>query len=229
VSSLDSLACAGTEFCLGTGTQQISKFGFRIVIVSTSDGGTTWRASYAASFYPLAVTYRVSCPAVRVCFAAGFGAGRTSRAAVAVTTDGGVHWRSGHMPSGIDLFWDISCGSARRCWAVGRTGESATDHGVIVATTDGGSHWNSQTPPPGTLSMNGISCVDARHCTTIGFHHTLSTVVATTNDGGASWRVQAGPAGTTFLSSVWCSTPARCMAPLTYHYQRGPALLASTY
>jgi photosystem II stability/assembly factor-like uncharacterized protein len=229
VSSLSSLACAGVNFCLGIGTQTVGQIGFRIVVVSTIDGGRTWRASLP-NYYALAVTYRVSCPAVGTCFAAGFGSGSASRAGIVVTTDGGARWRSDRVPRGIDLFWDIDCVSASRCWAVGRTGERRTDHGVMIATTDGGARWRSEAPPPDTLTMNGVSCVDARHCTSIGFHHDYSTVVVTTSDGGARWRRQAPPRGATFLSSVWCITARRCLAPVTYGYfTGGKVLLAATF
>ena len=227
---LESFACAGIDFCLGAGVQNLGHGGFRNVAVSTTDGGRTWNTSLSdGTGYRLAVSYRMSCPAAGVCLAGGFGAGRTSRAGIAVTTDGGAHWRMGHVPRGIDLFWDISCPSARHCWAVGRTGEGPGAHGVIVATSDGGARWHLQTPPPNTLSMNGISCVDDRHCTSVGFHHSLSSVVVTTADGGAHWRPQAPPPGATFLSSLWCTSARRCLAPVTRHYlSHGAALLAAT-
>jgi photosystem II stability/assembly factor-like uncharacterized protein len=126
-------------------------------------------------------------------------------------------------PSGTSSLLAVSCGSSRRCWAVGSgadggSASSADQHGVVDATTDGGSKWKRQSLPAPTPSLlSAVSCVDGLHCMVVGDQLTTSmtgTVLVTT-DGGKRWRAAVAPAGSVDLLAVHCSTARACLTLAT--------------
>jgi hypothetical protein len=158
-------------------------------IVSTADGGRTWRAQANPLRGSSKALYRIACVAPSSCYVIA------RPDTVLVTHDGGAAWSRHVLPvgvSGSDLtdqacltaytpgiigrpalcrlgLLDIACVSARVCYAVAAAPPAydvdpipKTPHaapGSIWMTRDGGASWTRQSVPPG-VACNG-DCTSA--------------------------------------------------------------------
>ncbi len=95
-------------------------------IFITLNGGVTWGLSFNIVNDPDAGAYvpfsAIDCPDANTCYAAGAAANL-----IAMTTDGGAHWRTGGARSSA---YAISCPSANECFAVGQNVQHTTDFGA---------------------------------------------------------------------------------------------------
>ena len=137
------------------------------VIVSSTNGGTTWAAQDSHTTADLAGVAFVD---ANDGWAVGAGG------VIVATTDGGTTWAVQDSHTTADLkavtFVDANDG-----WAVGAGG-------VIVATTDGGTIWGTQTSVAGT-DLTGVAFADATHGWAVG----AGGVILVTTDGTA-WTEQ---------------------------------------
>jgi photosystem II stability/assembly factor-like uncharacterized protein len=151
-------------------------------IVTTSNGGVTWRSQDPGT------TSQLYCVAFSNA-ADGWAVGDAG--AVVATTDGGAHWAPQTVPATAAPLIGVASHDLD-AWAVGAGG-------MIVATTDGGATWLAQTSPTAT-DLYGVSFADATHGWAAG---DAGHIVATT-DGGASWTAQQAHT-TDYLNGVTCS------------------------
>lgn len=97
-----------------------------------------------------------------------------------ISTDGGTSWGHESAPPGASALYAVSCVSATRCWAVGKTGSSKA---AIDKTSNGGRTWVAQTvPTAGALSA--VSCSDS---TCVASGAPLGSRVLVTHNGGGKW------------------------------------------
>jgi photosystem II stability/assembly factor-like uncharacterized protein len=133
---LQAVACATKSFCVAVGQDPVS---LDSVIITTSDGGTKWKARRAPK--RSAGLTAVACPTTRNCWAVGTDEASPLKAYIDATTDGGKHWSIqksyGDKATGGTLLGSVACTTAKRCVAGGSPGET-NDHTFIVYTTDGG-------------------------------------------------------------------------------------------
>jgi hypothetical protein len=167
-------------------------------IVSTGDGGATWRAQASPLRGTSKVLYRIACMAPSSCYVIA------RPDTILVTHDGGATWSSHVLPLpgvGASLtspacppgpvgepsgqpcrlgLLDIACVSASICYAVA-TGPAGYIYAPILVpgqagppnaiwmTRDGGASWAPQPIPP------GVGCVEG-DCGSLLFHYPLEWV-----------------------------------------------------
>ena len=114
------------------------------------------------------------------------------------TSNGGSSW-SPVTPSiaGLDLK-DVSCPTATRCVAVGK---SSSNTGLILVTTNAGSSWSKFGQ---SYLMSSVDCISSDECVAVG-HESEARF---TYNGGSSW--QSGPLGNTHLHGVDCLSSRTC-------------------
>src|SRR5205085_1235587 len=119
--------------------------------------------------------------------------------------------------------FDVSCPSARNCFAVGRTSPNNSGqpngYNTLVERWNGAA-WSivaSPNAPNGHGELAGVSCTSASACIAVGSSYqssTRATLIEAWN--GASWKqvASADPSGKTHsaLNGVWCKTATSCVA-----------------
>jgi len=219
-ASLSPVSCVhGTKFCVVVASND-DVIGTNDSIgqgdLVTTNGGVTWTGYTdlpSASIYVTAL----SCPTVRVCWAAG--QGPQNQPELATSADGGRTWTlatPADWASDTGSWWPngIDCVSVSTCWLAGQNESIVTP--VVAETTDGGATWATfSNLPPGnpdvwgdTYQLNSISCISAQTCVSVGGLNGGSgpaAVISTTN-GGASWSFSTDPklAKSQDLFSVSC-------------------------
>lgn len=110
-----------------------------------------------------------------------------SKGTVAMTTDGGAHWRVRTVPGAESLFFTgIHASDARSAVLVGTNFSGA--EGRIYRTDDGGEHWTEhwRLAAPGVF-LDGLAFWDASHGIAFGDPMDGSLFILTTDDGGRHW------------------------------------------
>ena len=123
---LNGVSCPTKTGCWAVGATS-SNSG---VVVSTTDGGTTW----SVPTLPRAASLLngVSCPTSSYCIAVGATSSKTGL--VISTSDSGASWNSQSLPKGLGIVYGISCPTKIDCWVVGTT---TSDRGMILTTGTG--------------------------------------------------------------------------------------------
>jgi hypothetical protein len=221
--------------------------GDRGTLLATTDGGRTWHREASPSRAPL---YRIACAPPASCYVIA------RPGTVLVTHDAGAHWTvralAVHVP-GLTLpgcligdgkapqaetacrlgLLDISCPSARTCYAVATMpggydtnpvspGSSAGPGSSLWLTRDGGATWTRQPIPPGVVCdgdcsqsqlygypLEWVSCAPSGPCRAggnqlVGSHEGFASVLLMTPAPGRSWRLEPG-----------CSASGPCSEPVT--------------
>jgi photosystem II stability/assembly factor-like uncharacterized protein len=180
---LHDVACLSASRCEAVGEAG--------TILSTADGGTTWRAQVDPLQGTSTVLYRIACVAPSSCYVIA------RPDTILVTHDGGASWTSHVLPVGVSGtaltdsaclldytpisgrsalcrlgLLDIACVNARVCYAVATTPPAYDDQPIMPATAsaaassvwatgDGGASWSRQSVPPG-VACNG-DCTEGRY------------------------------------------------------------------
>ena len=170
------------------------------VILSTSDGGASWRLR---SLPQLASLRGVAFADARHGWAVGVDKYELYGVVLA-TDDGGAHWREQARYKWASL-QDVACAGASRVWVVGGPNQypvSTLDPTppVILASTDGGAHWEVQVSADEVTDSNltGVDFVDSQHGWAIGGGG--RGFVLATSDGGHTWSAQ--PTGAPKLNGL---------------------------
>ena len=150
-------------------------------IVTTSNGGATWRSQDPGT------TSQLYCVAFSDA-ADGWAVGDAGT--VVATTDGGALWAPQTTPATAAPLIGVASHDLD-AWAVGAGG-------TIMATTDGGTTWFAQNSPTAT-DLYSVSFADAADGWAVG---DAGHIVATT-DGGASWIAQQAHTDD-YLNGVTC-------------------------
>ena len=127
------------------------------------------------------------------------------------TTDGGAHWRVGHVPGADSLqFRDVYAADANTAYllSIGNGPQSR-----IYKTTDAGKHWTLQATNPDSAGF--YDCMDfwdPTHGAVVGDAVAGQIVILTTIDGGAHWnRVRASALPAALLNEGSFAASGTCL------------------
>ena len=166
----------------------------------------------------------VSCPSAKICFAAGFSAGRSRVGRTLIERWGGHGWAIQHVPSPGDALTiglnGVSCASTSACTAIGSYRARSGQENLLVESWNGHS-WTVRTPlnssAPRDLSLFGVSCSATTVCTAVGgYSHGRSFLALAERWDGKHWVRQSTPntarARNASLVGVSCSRFKSCVA-----------------
>ena len=140
------MTCATRSHCLIVGEATPGDGNPSGLILSSADGGRTWRYDKVPS--PTTILNAVACASSVQCVVMGGGfepRGGPVRELLA-TTDHGQSWVSRTVPAAASALEGVSCPSKTVCVATGYGASSADQYAeqpVTIVTTDGGTTWNS--------------------------------------------------------------------------------------
>lgn len=222
------VSCTSSTSCVligsyAVGTPEVGQWDAEV----TTNGGLSWMQAPM----PASAGGSVQCFADGRCITPG-----------AYSTDGGVTWSRGSLPSGIHGVWSMSCGDNADCVADAMSFPAseqapttcAASHCLsavteVIVTTDGGQSW-TQVSASGFVSnaLPSMSCVTATTCWAAGsilqFPGGVLTiggpqgkqqpVLESTDNQGQTWRAAELSAGygITAVGNVSCSTTTSCFA-----------------
>ena len=128
-NGIGSASCGTKNFCVITGFSNGTASGNPPIIVSTDDGGSTWKVDPYPSSLGLTTLTGVWCTGPSDCWALG-DAGNS--AVIVATTDAGKTWALQHYPLtlGKNDLVSLSCPTTSTCWIVG---VSSTNTPVVLA------------------------------------------------------------------------------------------------
>lgn len=212
---IDVVSCSSPGVCdlLGQGEAQgADATGDQLYFLRTTDGGVHWTTAALPSTSPYQLvespgsSETMSCPTSLDCVVM---ASLEASAEVWHTTDGGAHWQRVSLSAPSAGPPDLSCPSAKVCFAgVG---------GSILRSNDGGATWTSISlpgPPSGVSAGQGaiaadvsVSCVSDLQCYTTAYAHLAETV-----NGGESWQPVSIPSDAHVVLSVTCTPSQVCAA-----------------
>jgi len=231
----------GTEIA-GVGPESGANRFFETTVLTTVDGGRTWRRAHLPSISAASEHYyfsSVACPRAQSCVAIGQRATMTEQNAGYVikaithlilhSANGGRSWRSASS-SPTTALYGLSCGAQQSCLAVGqeisRTAPSSST--TVMASRDAGRTWVAVRDSSALLSGFGsppvsLSCASSSDCLVVASDGEM----AATSDGGRDWRVirslpPAGGSSRSSLTAVSCAPSGKCFA-LQDLYSYSPA------
>jgi photosystem II stability/assembly factor-like uncharacterized protein len=151
-------------------------------------GGPSWhRLGLSSPLFPNVIVFRNACHG-----AIGGLAG--NHAAIRVTWDGGLNWRTARLPSGLAEVLALAFGDARHALALAGTQDAQP---VLLASGDGGATWRHQRIPRSGglwgLSMAGHSAW------LVGESNRQTALLLSSANGGRTWVQAALPRGLTDL------------------------------
>jgi photosystem II stability/assembly factor-like uncharacterized protein len=157
------------------------------VLLSTQDGGVTWKAQEMASVDSLnAIAFANAND--------GWVVGFTQRNTVVLaTTDGGARWLKEYV-GGPDLLTDVDCVDVDHGWVASSAVGFAS--GYVLATTNGGVSWNRR-PVPGAGGLIAVCFADSKRGWVVG-----NNDVYASSDGGATWKLQYHATGTMQIGDI---------------------------
>ncbi len=208
---LDAISCSTTGYCVAVG----GAIGAPIVL-SSHDGGLTWRALATPSAWLGGGLLGVTCSRTPGCLAVGSAGNEAGVIAGAGEAD---RWTVRLQELG-STWTSLSCPSVRECIAVG----SLVDFPMgaeIAATLDGGASWVQRRLPAGVLGILGVDCPTPRRCFATGVvpppsHSSTSNLWAAallqSDDGGRTWTRESLPRALFMLNAISCPTSTDCVA-----------------
>jgi len=216
---LTDLTCPTASTCAGL------TLGISPDFVVTRDGGATW-ASHAFSGQSMG---SLACPSTTRCVALGTQTGVSGQSGVVMsTTDGGLSWQAGTLPSGfsVDYLSHVTCAGEAHCYALGLIsvanpgpevmpdgGSSYSSGatilvGAVAASDDGGATWQLK-PLPADVpqpQLSQISCPTARDCWVSG-EEAVPEVIGTSVNGGSAVVLVTHDGGATWQKVTFVVPP----------------------
>jgi photosystem II stability/assembly factor-like uncharacterized protein len=211
------LSCPTTTRCEGlltTSSAQLpasQQYYGGVTFLRTTDAGR----HFVTSAFPASTTMQsLSCPTMIACVAIGVSnaevGGTTTASArgfVAVSTDGGVTWTPGTLPSGFGLtnFPQVICPHSEYCYMLG-TSNPKNGYSDVAMSADGGRTWTTRPLPANAPQpyLSQISCPTDLTCYASGTEAIAqridgainggSGMVLVTRDAGRHWtRIRFAP------------------------------------
>ena len=195
--SLTAVSCASRSVCVAVG--------LNANVVTTHDGGSTWKLKQVDSGSVLNMFVAVSCPSESICYAA------TQGGLVFKSNDGGLTWVK-ETGFGI-LLRGLDCPSVNVCYVASPVQRDYQNDvtTVIGVTADGGARWSTAKVPG--VRIWSLSCVDNQDCVGVGTCHAIGCAGyqgAMTADGGATWKgIDSTNTNPNFVS---CGSKSSCVA-----------------
>ncbi|MBN9386964.1 MAG: hypothetical protein J0I20_02835 [Chloroflexi bacterium] len=162
----------------------------RGVLVTTEDGGKTWKNKWVEPSYHLT---GLECPTTNFCIAVGsYSNDKTNESTgiIVTTQDGGKTWNAHKHEQTFSLDY-IQCMSSNICIAKGVAGPGGTERGdLLYKSVDGGKTWKALNPLFYAIQTSSINCPAENICYITGHNWALGrydTVGLTTNEG-ATWN-----------------------------------------
>jgi photosystem II stability/assembly factor-like uncharacterized protein len=202
---LSLVSCTTDRYCIAEGEVEAtvgdSTSGDRVSIITTANGGSSWKQSSlmtnSAAPVGIPVFSGLTCATSTHCLLVGDatpGDGSPS-GMIASSTDRGASWTFQAVPLGTTFLNAISCGSPTQCVVAGG-GIEARGGGDrdILTTSDGGRTWISRLVPTSAVGLEGVSCLSMTWCVAVGFGLSVTdptaqpAAVLVSSDGGATWN-----------------------------------------
>ncbi len=204
------ISCTSSTSCVligsyAVGTSEVGQWDAEV----TTDGEQTW----TQEAMPSSASGGVQCFAGGNCITAGD-----------YSTDSGLRWSRGSLPSGLDGVWSMSCGDSSDCIAdatsfpTSKPAPPSCDDGSdclravteVIVTTDGGQSWTRASASGfASHALPTVTCATASTCwaagaivqtpggvlTMGGQQQKQTPVLESTGDEGQSWQAAGIPAG----------------------------------
>jgi hypothetical protein len=199
---LGVVACTSRRTCTAAGSKQAiiggPTSGERLSIITTVDGGSTWRQSSPPKWNYQVLGFPnfkgMACPSPTRCLMVGDetpGDG-TPAGKIMSSADRGRTWTLATVPSSTTALNAISCATPADCVVVGGgIGPRGGTLFDILTTSDGGHTWITRSVPSPVLGLSSVSCATVDVCMATGFGlpnpSEEQSAVAVTTDGGAMW------------------------------------------
>jgi hypothetical protein len=182
---------------------------------STVAADSPWQGGFVPAALPPPVNSlgAVSCPTATRCVAVGQTVGvdgAPNGAAVVASSTGGASWSDAVVPPTVGFLSDVSCVDARRCVAVGQSGQAGSGVGTIITSTNGGTTWIAQAVPAGAGDVTTVSCLADGRCVALATS-AVGAVVLVSSGSGVLWS-QDGvlPPGMSGATAVSCTDDRHC-------------------
>ena len=184
-ADLNGIACPTSRTCVVVGSGG--------TILTTSDGGATWRSRPSGTNNNL---WAVTCLTSRACLAVGTGT-------ILASADGGATWTSRPEGPGNNLL-GVTCRTVRACLAVG-VGIAMGSGGVLMTSADGGATWTGRLLH--SAGLRGVTCRTSMACIAVG-----DGTILTSADGAATWPSHPQAYSSESISVVTCLRSGTCLA-----------------
>jgi photosystem II stability/assembly factor-like uncharacterized protein len=192
---LPGVTCETPRFCVAVAEGTFDH------ILTTNNGGSTWRRSSDLIRGPPETISSPTCIGFTRCLIVGWSYQEENLppvASIIQTTDGGRTTTNDVLPPNTAVLSQISCASAAVCVAAGGGWNHAGGSGPpnLLTTSDGGATWVPRSLPASIIDINSISCPSVTSCMMVGsegpntFVQHPQATVAVSDDGGATWTVE---------------------------------------
>jgi hypothetical protein len=225
LSSLASVSCTASNFCMAAGSYYDNTT-LQYIAFTEFSVGTAWELSFPPlhSAVPSSVTLSgVSCTSSTSCVSVGAISNNAAQIRDVSYSWNGTLWTTLATPqpgTAEDMLESVSCegGTDLNCEAVGQSSSDYPAGSQDVAVFWNGSSWSVRpSPSPQTnQTLAGVSCVSTSDCEAVGNQSDgISSIAlaATLHSGSGSVDpVENAVQPAQFLSAVSCAFPASCLA-----------------
>jgi hypothetical protein len=210
--NLNSISCAGSNFCLALGSYFV---GTKIHQLTERWNGSSWTSvpSPAVTSTSFLATFngQLSCASPSACLEVN---GNASYQAASERWNG-QRWIPlvTPSPSSQSFFRSVSCVNGRSCWAVGCAPCEAPNISRSLIEHWNGVRWSViRASQPRRSYLTSVSCTSDQNCWSVGGELTQQGIPFSEHWNGRSWTEVAirGPSNQPSPSEVTCSSPTEC-------------------
>jgi hypothetical protein len=185
---------------------------------------SSWSALGGGGFSSVSCASATDCTAVGQTFSAIYSGVNSQRKVPFVATETGGRWgaakeRRTSAALGPEVFFGVSCSSARDCVAIGIAGSNQQPESIYAIESAG--VWSETTAlSEANLVLRGISCASPSQCTAVGDDQGGRAIYMTEASGswGAATSMAIPVDAEADLTDVSCSSATDCTAVGTDEY-----------